>query len=450
MPEITLYDYLLLPVYLLIIYKIAFSIRDKYYPKGHILRKFFLPGLTVKILGAIAIGLIYTYYYNGGDTFVYFEHSKNVTASLKEGRTVWWDVLTYNIDTQNPTARLYLDNIYMTSTDTIATWQLTWCLSMLSFNTYLPLSIIMAALSFSGIWQMLRICSRTLQINIKQAAIAFLFIPTVVIWGSGLFKDTFCIMSMGWLVWSVDCIRRKRKIFIAILLFLLSSWILIKIKIYIFFIFFPLYIASILAKKILSLKPLKKLLLLSLILISLKIMLPKALDFIGNEVQKYSLENLTETIVTSKEYFLRLAEEDAGSTFNLGYIEPTIQGITSKIIPAVNAGLFRPYLWEARKPFLLLAALEAMLFSILFITAMLRLIRYRNFSFLKDPFIWFSILYPIIFSFVVSITTSNFGSLSRYRIPMLPFFAIALFAIIQQNRLHLSHEYKEPPALENN
>ena len=37
-------------------------------------RVYFFPALTVKIVGALAVGFIYQFYYNGGDTFNYHTH----------------------------------------------------------------------------------------------------------------------------------------------------------------------------------------------------------------------------------------------------------------------------------------------------------------------------------------------------------------------------------------
>src|SRR5260221_13143816 len=50
-----------------------------------ITRRYFFPAITLKIIGAIALGLIYQFYYHGGDTYNY--HSIG-------SRVVWgafWD-----------------------------------------------------------------------------------------------------------------------------------------------------------------------------------------------------------------------------------------------------------------------------------------------------------------------------------------------------------------------
>ncbi|MEO1654454.1 MAG: hypothetical protein AAFU64_12985, partial [Bacteroidota bacterium] len=66
-------DIFLTPIYLAIIYLIAFIIRSQI--SNPQLRRYFIPALSVKIIGAIFLGLIYQFYYGGGDTFNFFRDS---------------------------------------------------------------------------------------------------------------------------------------------------------------------------------------------------------------------------------------------------------------------------------------------------------------------------------------------------------------------------------------
>src|SRR5476649_530941 len=69
-------DYILLPIYLFIIYVIAYGKRNRKYSIKNPLYKYYIPALTVKLIGAISLGMIYQYYYGGGDTAQYFFNSK--------------------------------------------------------------------------------------------------------------------------------------------------------------------------------------------------------------------------------------------------------------------------------------------------------------------------------------------------------------------------------------
>ena len=47
----------------------------------------------------------------------------------------------------------------------------------------------------------------------------------------------------------------------------------------------------------------------------------------------------------------------------------------------------------------------------------------------KNSLLTFSLIFSLFFAFAVGISTSNFGSLVRYRIPLLPFYVSSLIII---------------------
>jgi hypothetical protein len=66
----------------------------------------------------------------------------------------------------------------------------------------------------------------------------------------------------------------------------------------------------------------------------------------------------------------------------------------------------------------------------------------------KFPLVSFCIVFSIVFAFAVGFSTSNFGTLVRYKIPCIPFFMAALFIIIYADpRNRLSNSRPEPKRL---
>ncbi len=63
-------DVFITPLFLAVIYLLAYVLRPLV--SDNHTRKYFLPGLSVKLLGALAVGFIYQFYYGGGDTFNYY------------------------------------------------------------------------------------------------------------------------------------------------------------------------------------------------------------------------------------------------------------------------------------------------------------------------------------------------------------------------------------------
>ena len=100
---------------------------------------------------------------------------------------------------------------------------------------------------------------------------------------------------------------------------------------------------------------------------------------------------------------------------------------------AVNVSLFRPYLWEVRNPLMLLSALESLTFLLVTIYLLLKYTR-AFFKALTDSNILFCLVFSIVFAFGVGVSTYNFGTLARYKIPLLPYYALALVLLTDKLR----------------
>ena len=95
---------------------------------------------------------------------------------------------------------------------------------------------------------------------------------------------------------------------------------------------------------------------------------------------------------------------------------------------AVNISLFRPYLWEVSNPLMLLSALEGLVFLFLTLYLLVR-IRWKLFTYLRMPNVLFCLIFALVFAFAVGVSTFNFGTLSRYKIPMMPYYMLAVGVI---------------------
>src|SRR3954470_24704526 len=68
-----MWEFFMLPIWLIIIYFVSrfFIVRNNIQNKPYY--KYYIAGLFVKLIGAISVCLIYTIYYDGGDTASYWE-----------------------------------------------------------------------------------------------------------------------------------------------------------------------------------------------------------------------------------------------------------------------------------------------------------------------------------------------------------------------------------------
>jgi hypothetical protein len=438
MQNITTVDFIILPFYLMVIYLVAYHIKNKYYPKEHICRPYFIPALSVKIFGSIAIGLIYEYYYQGGDTFNFFYHSKIINNSINFSVGTWLRLITHQIDETN------LDDLYAISEmywyDDISSYTVSAVgafIGVFCFNKYLVINIILASISFLALWSMFVVFVKQYPSIPRILAIAILFMPSVIIWGSGLFKDTICIAAIAYLYTGFYYIFTERKVkVILIILVLLALILLFLIKTYLLVSFFPLLIL----KTILDFK--KQLIInggkrwTGALLIGFTILIGfLGFEILSKELVKFSLENVVTTVVIQKNYLLSVSLEQDGSAYNLGDFEPNIAGMAKKVIPAVNVTLFRPYLWESKSIFILFTSLEAQITFLLTLFLFFK----RNLiitikQIYKDPNLLFCLIFTLIFAFFVGISSFNFGTLARYKIPCIPFFMLFLSILLFEKK----------------
>lgn len=424
-------DLVITPCWLIVIYLIAFRLRKA--ATDEVTRRYFIPGLTVKIAGAIAIGAIYQFYYGGGDTFNYFDWgSKHIWEAFKESPIKALQLIFANGE-YHPSTFSYAVNI-VTYRDLPSYFvvRIAGALDILTFHTYSATASLFALISFSGIWAMYKTFYKLYPGLHKQFAIAVLFVPSVFFWGSGILKDSLTIGALGWLTYGSFhlFLVRKQKI-TNLLIILVASYILYAIKIYILLCFLPaliLWISGSYYNKIRS--ALVRVTFAPMAGVAIVAFSYFAVVKVGEDNKRYSIENLAFTAEATARWIAFVSQRESGSYYTLGDYDYSPAGMVRKFVPAIWVTLFRPYLWETRNPVMALSALESFAIFIFSISIFLnpKIVK-RMMRVFSDPFVSFCLIFSIAFAFAVGFSTYNFGSLVRYKIPMIPYFLAALFII---------------------
>lgn len=110
-----------------------------------------------------------------------------------------------------------------------------------------------------------------------------------------------------------------------------------------------------------------------------------------------------------------------------GEIPTTLVGRLAYAPAALLTSLFRPFLFEAHNLPSLANALETTVLTLLFA----RILFTRSLGKVRrqiadNPFLVFCIVFVIAFGIAVGLASSNLGTLSRYRSPLMPFFVVLL------------------------
>jgi hypothetical protein len=438
MQYLTLWDLILTPLFLLILVSIAKQQRNKRYPPGHALRQYYLLALYAKLFGAIFIALVYQYYYGGGDTYNFFTHTKIINSSISDSFSTWFKLVTRQSPITNPEIYPYASQMeWYNDPASYTVAAIAAVLGIFTGTHYMPTALLFAYFAFTGTWAMYRTFVNLYPKLHKELAIAFLFIPSTFVWGSAIFKDTICMFGLGWLTYTTFRIFVNRDFSVRNIFMLVLSFILVyKTKLYILLAFLPalsIWLLTTYSHKIKA-KGLRMVTKVVFIGIALAAFFYFTKVF-ANELQKYSLEKIASTAATTRGW-LTTASGDEGSAYDLGEFDPSIGGMLKKFPQAVVVTLFRPFPWEARKVIVMLSALEAILFAFFTYKAFKSNGVGRTFSLIgKDPNVLFCLIFSIIFAFAVGISSYNFGALSRYKIPCLPFYAAFIMIMLHHKKL---------------
>jgi hypothetical protein len=426
-------DLLLTPIYLPFIFIAVLVFRRKVCDQTT--KKYFLPAFTAKVIGAISVGLIYQFYYGGGDTFNYFRDTKPIWEAFVDspltGLRIIFSDGSYNPDIYEYTRRIYFYvDRYSFQVIRIAAF-----IGFFTFNTYTLTAIFFAVFSFTGIWSLYQVFYRLYPHLHKEFAIAILFMPSVFFWGSGLLKDTITIGALGWAFYGFyfGLIERKN-VFRNLLLLVLSLLLIKSIKVYILLCFLPAAFFWVFLEYRARIR--SRALQFFALPFTIAISIPlgyQAIVKITEDNDRYKLENIASTTQVTAQWITQMGVLQGGSVYSLGEFDGTFTGMLTKFPQAVVVSLYRPFLWEVRNPVMLLSAMEAAFF--IFMTIMM----FREFK-LKDllsklnsqPILLFSFVFSITFAFAVGVSSYNFGTLVRYKIPMMPFFLCALYILRSQ------------------
>ncbi len=305
--------------------------------------------------------------------------------------------------------------------------------------------MVFAALAYSGIFKMLETFSDIMPHWHRRIALIVLFFPSVAIYGSGILKDTICIAALGWLIFYSHTIFVKKVFRFRYLRIILFCCILLGLlKIYIlaaFIIPFLFYIILNIMNKIKNI--LLRHLLQPLIFGVMILVYVSFSQQIEATLGSYATERLMETVQGQQQAYKSM-EDESGSFFEIGPMEQTLGGFIKKIPAGITATLFRPFLWESRKLIMLFSALESLfilLFTIyiVFKTGILKFLV----GIFNNPFSFLCIMYSLLFAALVGISTLNFGTLARYRIPIIPFYLVGLLHILYQQQTFIQKTQHE-------
>ena len=415
LPEFTWVDFLLCFILLVFgTYGVFFFKR-----KLQITSRFFIPFFYAKLVGLITFIGVYYFYYQGGDTFLYYRSGEMLFHQFITSPQAYFSLLFS--DNHHMIAKLSgICSVCGFRGDYSAVFmiKIVSIFNIILFNSFWAISIVFCYISFIGSWFLYKGFEKIFNVVDKHQLVLVLFVPSVVFWTSGILKDTLSYSALGILFYLLVTPFKKKSLY---LLFLSLCLLLFWIKSYVvlcFILAYLFYLILLLIQK--EITPPQKKLLGAMAVIFLGLITVEVL---------HEFKWLNHAFIRLHD-FHDFHSMNSANTYSLGTIQYDVIHLLSKLPQAFVTAMYRPYLWEVPNVLMWEMALESMVFFTMFIYV-IGSIRIKIFDTIrKKPMVFFCLSFVLFLAFVVGLSSFNFGALSRYRVPLLPFYIASLLFLI--------------------
>ena len=424
-------DLLLVPLFFVVLYMVMLVIRHRH-RDNPLYRKYLVKGFVVKMVCTVFYCCIIYFYYEFGDSINYFKNVLFLRHRIAEG--------SESLAVLFREAGYMKETYHISGTSTDGGWlveKIALVLSYFSFSRFVVTSMLFATLAYSGMFRMFETFVEIMPEWHKRLAWVVLFFPSLAVYGSGILKDTVCISSLGWILYSSHQLFMKRNVRLRYIFMLVFCIVLIYlVKVYIIAAFMLPYIIFLLMRLIRRVQSRYFRRIIMPVLLGLMVFgYIVYSDEIDQLLGSYAIEKLFDSVKEQQQSYIAAGDAESGSVYSLGNFEPTVSGFVKQMPAGINATLFRPFIWETRNVLMIFSALEslAILLITLYVLWKAGIVRFIRTVF-NDPFIFLCIFYSLVFAAIVGISTLNFGTLARYRIPVIPFYLSGILAVLYQAR----------------
>lgn len=378
------------------------------------LRKVFWPALTLRMAAGVCLGLLYIYYYSTADTFAYFDDASKLAGLARTDFGAWIDAVF---------AARVPDSIHLTLYQPRALFltRITSVFSLVTGDQYWIIGAYFSAFSFAGAWYLVKTIARYIPSATPAAIVAFLFLPSVVFWTSGVLKESLAVAALYYLaafflrLWSGEKPNVARLSLAA-----LSLWLLWNLKYYYAAIFIPVLLATVLYRLLFSGMRLRAVAE-AVAWVACLVIPAIAITFLH---PNFHADRLMHVIVMNNAAYNAMS--DPNGVVHFHNLRPVAASLMENAPWALFSGLFRPLPWEAGDVMPLLAALENTAVIILFVFALPQLKKYVSSEW--RLLILALTVYVIVLCVLLTFSAPNFGTMSRYRVGYFSFFVFILLS----------------------
>lgn len=379
---------------------------------------------SLKIVGGIGLYLLYTIHYSdrtNADIFKYFDDAEVIAEHPNYEISAAADILN-PFSIESPKKRDILSNTQhwdrgeqLLPNDNRQMIRLNLLLWPISKGFYFFHLLFFSCLSFLGSMAIYHFFKENCSVPGDILFLCLTIPPSLLLWTSGLLKESFLFFALGFFLYSVQIVIKKPNLNrLPLLLFFLL--LLLGIKSYLIVCILPSILIYLLLQKF-----------------KLKYSLAITFSFIlltGILLK----DQLIYEVVRVQSNFTELAlESNANSYFEMDRIQ-SLKDLVFQIPNSFYNVWILPLIPLEANLFSWISAAESWFYFSLFLLPI--------FSFNRDwklqfKTLSFCILFVLSLSVLIGSTIPILGAIVRYRTPLIPFFLIALFTFVDWKKLSL-------------
>ncbi len=378
------------------------------------LAKYFFPGLVIKLVAGVCLGLLYILYYRGGDTIMYHEDGMRLSRALYDAPWQYIQILLYNSQANDVWETLKLTD----QPRAFFVAKIVGVLHVLTNGNYWITGFYFSFFAYSGLWTLADKLSTYFPWTRFASIVAFIFFPSVVFWSSGVTKEAIAIGLLAWtvalyipMIAQGKLIHKRKMLLSFFLLFFL--WV---VKYY-----YAAVLVAVLAPTLIvgMLKNSKAGLHLSinrqmLYWVSFFVWFVVLASFLHPNLR---LDNIMEVIVSNHDLFVSISSPE--DLIHFDNFSPKFTSLIVNLPKAIWAGLFQPLPWEVSNFPRNIAAGENLVVLILALFGSISLFRFNISN--NGILIVVILVYILILASFLTLSTPNIGTLARYKSAFLPF-----------------------------
>lgn len=391
-------------------------------------RKLYFPFLLTKLLLGSMVGIIYTYYYQGGDTFALFNDAKFLSELAINQPS---EYINYIFSRPYHYPEHIQSQLLKSNASTSIFCILLSLINIFTNNNYWISGLFFSTFSFMGIWFYINTLKKYNPKLHFSLILPFIVLPSFAFWSSGIIKESICMgICFSIAGFWVKTEKEKRINWPLLFIHLLFAFLLLQIKFYYFlYLFLMLSVNQFMFRNNASNRKvnIKTYFAFTVLIILILLLLPKI-------HYHFDYQRLLTTLETN--YIKLYSTSKDGTAIELPYFDGSLSGFIISF-PFALIGAFELSNWNSSKTlFQWYSLIENLIVLIVFSFAVFQFTKIENIK--KRPFLIgalvFSILCTLLFIGIMGIASPNLGSLSRYKILFLSTLTHISLIILEQRR----------------